>query len=172
MRKPRALIPVNVRFWAKVDRNGPTLAHCLELGPCWVWTAGRSNLGYGEFRATDRRRPAHQIAWELTRGPVPAQTPRLCVLHRCDNRACVNPAHLWLGTHVDNMRDMARKGRSTRGERSARAKLTPCAVVAIRARYAAGATLGELSADFRVSERAIRHVVSGDRWMHLRLEVA
>lgn len=94
------------RFWSKVDRNGP--AH-PELGTrCWVWTASTA-AGYGNFCV---RRPlnvgSHRFSWELSNGPIPEG---LWVLHRCDNRRCVNPAHLFLGTAKDNVRDMIAKGR-------------------------------------------------------------
>ena len=150
-----------LRFLSKVDKGGPILRH--ELGPCWLWTASLSALGYGQFRFGPRR-PAHRVAWELTHGPIP---PKLCVLHRCDNRACVNVAHLWLGTHADNMRDMAKKGRSTRGERSRLAKLAPTEVLSIRAERARGARTNALAHAFGVSERAVRHIVDGDRWRHI-----
>lgn len=89
------------RFWAKVDKSG---------GPdaCWLWTAGRSDWGYGHFRVGSKNLQAHRFAWELTRGPIPAG---LLVLHRCDNPPCCNSAHHFLGTHADNMADAKAKGR-------------------------------------------------------------
>jgi len=87
------------RFWAKVDRTDD----------CWLWTACRTTHGYGQFRPErSRGAQAHRVAWELTNGPIPAG---MLVLHRCDNPPCVNPAHLFLGTQSDNMRDMYAKGR-------------------------------------------------------------
>ena len=76
---------------------------------CVEWPRGRSRSGYGQLRSEDRT-PwlAHRLAWTLTNGPIP---DGLLVCHRCDNPPCVNPEHLFLGTHVDNMRDMVQKGR-------------------------------------------------------------
>lgn len=91
------------RFWSKVKKTET----------CWVWTAGtfKYRNGYGQFRVRRGDPPAyaHRFAWELVNGPIPQG---LHVLHRCDNPPCVNPAHLFLGTQIDNYRDMVSKGRS------------------------------------------------------------
>jgi hypothetical protein len=115
------------RFWSKVDRRGS--------GECWPWTASCDLYGYGRIWAGDGSETvlkAHRVAWELAAGePVPAG---LWVLHSCDNPVCVNPAHLWLGTHDDNMRDMNEKGRQAcqRGEKNSSAKLNPEAIKVLR----------------------------------------
>lgn len=102
-------------FWSNVNKDGPVPEHMPELGPCWVWTAGRFACGYGQFAKGRPSRYAHRISWALANGPVP---DGLWVLHKCDNRPCVRPDHLFLGTHADNMRDMVEKGRSTVGDRN------------------------------------------------------
>jgi hypothetical protein len=89
------------RFWSKVGR--------AESG-CWEWQwSVFKQTGYGQF-ALDSKTPvnAHRMSWELVNGTVPSG---LFVLHKCDNRKCVNPEHLFLGNQQDNMEDMAKKGR-------------------------------------------------------------
>jgi len=124
------------RFWAKVNKNGPVPAHCPELGPCWIWKAHKAGSGYGMIRPGPAGKSsigAHVAGWILHCGPI---TDGLWVLHHCDNRRCVRPTHLWLGTPTDNVRDMIAKGRqfiSPRdGENNGRHRLTRNQVEMIR----------------------------------------
>lgn len=95
--KPGAPLPV--RFWAKVAKSDG----------CWEWTGPRLPRGYGVIRADGRQTYAHRVSWLLHFGPIP---DRAFVLHHCDNPPCVNPAHLWVGSQADNVRDMIAKGRA------------------------------------------------------------
>lgn len=95
---PTADPKVLARFLAKVDR----------AGECWLWTGGTKSHGYANFKLGVKSLRAHRVAWTLFLGPIP---PGLCVLHRCDVRACIRPDHLFLGTHAENMGDMVAKGR-------------------------------------------------------------
>lgn len=100
------------RFWARADQSG---------GPdaCWNWTGGLLSTGYGRVVVSTNGHEsnvrAHRIAYELVKGPI---TGGLLVCHSCDNPRCVNPAHLWLGTHRDNGRDASIKGRLRRKKAS------------------------------------------------------
>ena len=132
------------------------------VSECWEWLGYRVN-GYG--RLTDRFRKAHgahRLAWEFTYGPIPAG---LYVCHRCDNRACVNPLHLWLGTHADNMADMSRKGRhpmgppARRGENHSQAKLTDAQVAEIRVLHQRGVNQSELGRRFGVRPNTVNQIV-------------
>lgn len=97
--------PQDVRFWLHVNTTGA----------CWLWNDGQRPDAYGHFRRDDGRQVgAHRFSYELHHGPIP---DGLHVLHRCDNPPCVNPAHLFAGTRLDNMRDMIEKGRARPGGR-------------------------------------------------------
>lgn len=100
--------------------------------PCWIWTGYKDSDGYGNFRLDDKIIKAHRFAYENWNGPIP---DGLFVCHKCDNPACVNPSHLFLGTQKDNMQDCAKKGRISKGEKHSRAKLTALDIIAIRNEY-------------------------------------
>jgi hypothetical protein len=100
---------VEERFWSKVDKDGPVPPHCPELGPCWVWTAGKDECGYGVIRVGPRGMKAHRLSLALAGNPPPSGKE---ACHKCDNPGCVNPAHLFIGTHLENMRDCHAKGRN------------------------------------------------------------
>jgi hypothetical protein len=149
----RRRTPVDVRFWAKVDKSGA----------CWTWKASFRRDGYGRMFTHSGVVAAHRLAWELTNGPVPDGR---YVLHRCDNRACVRPEHLFLGDHAANMADMSAKSRHAivKGERHPRAKLTAEQVAEIRKLRSSGMLLRELAARFGIGTSYAGEVARGDRW--------
>lgn len=160
------------RFWDKVHVHSGGDA-------CWEWKAGKRR-GYGQFWFNGRKRDAHRVIYAAWVAPVPDD---LYVLHRCDNRACVRPSHLFLGTHTDNMRDAAAKGTFNRperlaafarvhcvrvGEASPFAKLTDDAVREIRKRHAdGGESFSALGRAFGVSRTTIKQAVRRQLWRHV-----
>lgn len=149
------------RFWEKVDRRGPT--------DCWLWTATTSPPGYGGINLggwDGKMAYAHRVSWELHFGPIP---DGLCVCHRCDVPRCVNPSHLFLGTHSDNSRDAVRKGRWSQkgqsGEDASRAKLTWETVREIRHRFSReGIRQSQLAREYGVTDGAISAILHNETW--------
>ena len=134
-------------FWANVDKK--------DIGECWNWLAGCSGNGYGSFRFNGRAIGAHRIAWVIANGLPLEYGYEVC--HSCDNKRCCNPAHLFNGTHKDNMSDMARKGRQ-----SCR-KLSADDIAEIRMKYKRGEYgYGKLAAEYGVWRNAIVSVIKGD----------
>lgn len=125
MARSAAWVPSQKAFWEMVDVK--------DDGRCWEWLGSIYRHGYGQFASGTEWRYAHRTAYLFEVGEIPRG---LCVLHMCDNRSCVNPGHLFLGTHQDNMDDMVSKGRQSHpvasGERNGRAILTRGQVEFIR----------------------------------------
>lgn len=144
------------QFWQRVSTGDP--------GECWEWPLGRTAGGYGKVKIGGRTFTAHRVAYEFATGTAPGE---LQVCHRCDNRLCCNPAHLFLGTALDNNRDKTAKGRQARGETSGRAKLTEAQVVEIRRRRDAGEKIVPLGQEFGVPHTQISAIAHRKSWRHV-----
>lgn len=166
---------VQVREWCKKhymalyfkDRSfakrQPTRDASIRRGPyggCWEWTGAKGDYGHG----LHNRSRVHRLVYEAIYGPIPSG---LEVCHHCDNPPCFRPDHLFLGSHADNMADMARKGRSRGPRRPWKKRLTPDSVRAIRAASAAGASRNALGREYGVSAGCIRLVVTRQTWRHV-----
>jgi len=154
--------PLADRFWPKVSRRSDV--------ECWEWTAAKC-FGYGVIGSgghDGRMLRAHRVAWELLVGRLDDDD---CVLHRCDNRGCVNPKHLFVGDRADNNADCRSKGRaaasaSTRhvGRANGRAILVEGDISEIRAQLAAGVSGAEIARALGVSKETIYAIKSGRNW--------
>lgn len=148
------------RFWKQVDRSrGPDA--------CWLWVGYLRDNGYGVIGINYNEYKVHRVSYFLEHGRI--DSDRL-VLHRCDVRACVNPAHLFLGTPKDNSQDAVRKGRNAKvyGEQNGKSKLTRADVLAIRRMCKKGGVYQKTFArQFGVSEATVSYVVNGGRWQKL-----
>ncbi len=151
------------RFWGRVDKSA--------ANGCWEWLGNIKRNGYGTFMANGRCFNVHRLAWVICNGQVPDGQ---CVMHICDNRKCVNPAHLMVGTAKDNTQDMIRKGRHKsgppmRGDDHPMARLTAKQVLELRKQYDSG-TLGpasRMSLSLGLSEGALWRVVTRKTWKHI-----
>lgn len=132
---------------------------------CWEWQASKTQGGYGHLKFEGRMQLAHRVAYQLYVGEIP---DGVYVCHHCDNRKCVNPAHLFLGTQADNIRDCWDKGRGVfpenAGEKHGQSKLTEGQVKEIRARRNAGDLTTDLAKEFGVARTTISGIVCGIRW--------
>jgi hypothetical protein len=147
------------RFWPKVARSD---------GGCWLWTAAADPLGYGRFGVSRGDiRLAHRYSMELAGHDV----ANAIVCHRCDNPRCVNPAHLYLGTYSDNLRDRyaRRPGNVPRGERHCWAKLSDEIVRTIFRMRAEGRTHRVIAESFGVPECRISVILARKSWAHVAL---
>lgn len=126
---------------------------------CVLWAEACNDRGYGVINIERRQYKAHRLAWEATNGPIPDD---LFVCHKCDVRACINPAHLFLGTQQKNLADMTAKGRRSRG--TPQGKLTPEQVLAIRS---ASGSQYKIAEQFGIHQATVSWIKSGDGWKHL-----
>lgn len=153
------------RFWDKVDKSGPI--HPTLKTRCWQWTANKMKTGYGRIKVKTGNKwsqgLAHRVAYTLMIGSVPDE---IHVLHRCDNPGCVNPDHLFLGTHIENMDDKITKRRHPHGEKHGTARLTESDILEIRRRSSLGEPSTSIAPDFNVSDGHVRHILSGRYWKH------
>lgn len=162
----RSRRPLSERFWESVNRNGPI--HPVMGTACWLWTGHKKPRGYGFLGTSAGHRYAHRLSYEIHHGVIP---DNLCVCHRCDNRLCVNPQHLFIGTHAENMHDMAMKGRANkdvlRGERHPNTRLTEQQVRDIRWRFFVGEPPTHLAVEYKVTKSQIYKIVKGRAWCHV-----
>lgn len=145
----------NERFWSRVSKTDG----------CWLWTARtQAKRGYGLMWWNGKTTGAHRVSYEIHHGEIHSGS---VVMHTCDTPACVNPAHLVVGTHADNQYDKVRKQRQARGSSQGHAKLVESQVLEIRARLAAGERQNHLAREFGVNPCTINDIAKRRWWRHL-----
>lgn len=149
--------PVEDRYWWYTVKGE-------KVGDCWSWTGSTDDAGYGRLRIGTKLVGAHRLSWEIHNGPI---TGGLWVLHHCDNPPCTNPRHLYLGTRLDNVRDMHARNRAFAfgPNENPQSKLTESDVRAIRASYTGvRGQKAEFARTYGVSKPTIAAVLERRTW--------
>lgn len=128
---------------------------------CWQWTASVYWDGYGQIGLNGKKLKAHRVSYEQYKGTIPSG---MQVLHKCDNRRCVNPDHLFLGTLDDNMKDMVAKKRSPHGTRNGMSKLNESLVLLIRS---ACGTQQKIAGLFGISQSQVSTIKAKKQWVYV-----
>lgn len=145
---------VTERFWARITKTDN----------CWTWNGATDTSGYGLLEVENKTRAVHRLSWELHYGSIPNG---LGVFHKCDNRICIRPSHLFIGTARDNVADRDRKGRQAIGKRNARTKLMPTQIRQIRELFVKGVSYSALGRKFSVDAKTIWCVINGKSWKYV-----
>ena len=155
--RDRPLETAQERFFSSVSKDGPN--------GCHQWTGAVTLRGYGHIGIRYKMYSTHRLAWLIAYGEIP---DGLHVLHKCDNPPCVNPDHLFLGSHADNAADREMKGRGAalKGEQNGSAKLTEHQVRELRFNYPA-MTQTKLAAMFGISQATVWNIVTRKSWRHV-----
>lgn len=157
---PRAKVPIETRFWNKIDKKGPD--------ECWTFNGAKLPNGYGLIWRENKLIYTHRLSLELALGrPI---SDGLFALHNCDNPSCCNPTHLREGTHLENMNDRTERGRTfcSKGEINPASKLTADQVLQIRKLYAeTDKTQQQIADEFGVSAKTISKIVNRQLWKHI-----
>jgi hypothetical protein len=152
------------RFWFDVDKG--------EKDECWKWTGALESTGYGQFKRDGKRYQSNRYSWMIHNGEIGDNL----VLHTCDNRACVNPNHLYLGDYSDNMNDMWERDRHSipespeppgfKGEDHPGSKLSEREVREILNR-GHDESYSDVASDYDVQKSLIQQIMNGDIWTHV-----
>lgn len=145
------------------------LHYAEKTAGCWGWKAATNKAGYGIVNFKGKMTLAHRLSWESHFGFIHDD---LFVCHKCDNPPCVNPDHLFLGTHRDNMKDRDHKGRGydRNGVKNGRAKLNPSDIKGIKLRYFAGDLRSSIADYYGITETHLYRIVKGTMWKSLESE--
>jgi hypothetical protein len=147
-------------------RREKFLARCIKdpATGCWNWSGMQNPKGYGQVKRDGKFYFTHRYSWMLHRGEIPE---KMVICHKCDNRLCCNPKHLFMGTQKDNQQDMKAKGRHVYGERSPHSKLKTADVQLIYEMYESGIGTILIAKKFKVTKNLAWLIVNGKAWEHL-----
>ena len=156
------------RFWSKVNKDGPIHPHLKS--PCWVWQRNFNNNGYGVFSVNCKNSLAHRFSYNLHNTPLTSSKVLVC--HKCDNKWCVNPEHLFAGNHTDNQMDAMSKGRwwfpeRAKGENNPAAKLCVSQVLEIRELLNRKVPQKHIASKFGISVHLVRKISYRSVWKHI-----
>ena len=159
-------MPLDARLYGNIKKN--------ELSGCWEWQGSTNRFGYGRIiigsrkDGTRRTVSTHRLSYMLNNGAIP---DGMEVCHKCDNRRCINPGHLFIGTRQDNVDDREAKGRNkpSAGEKNGRAKLTKADVLEIIEKREQGLSLQRIANEYGVCKATVRDVINGKHWRCARL---
>jgi hypothetical protein len=148
-----------VRFYSKINNS-------IDDKKCWIWNAYKDDDGYGKFSILGKTRKAHQFSYEYYHGPIPFG---MCVCHTCDNRSCVNPNHLFLGTQQDNTKDRNSKNRQIKGSNHPHANLTEQLIWEMLNLIYSGElnSVKEISNKYNISNTNVYRILSKKAWNHI-----
>lgn len=162
---------------ARLHRNGSleliTILERLKLNTvinkitgCWEWNGFVNKGGYGRITIKQKKYLSHRVSYEQYVGEI---SKGLLVCHKCDNRICINPVHLFLGTHKDNGKDKANKSRSSsfKGSKNHFSKLNENDVLKIRELYKKGLSTKEIKNHYNVGSVCINSIIRRDTWKHI-----
>lgn len=145
----------------RLEKNG-----VAKENGCIEWSKHKDTDGYGIISVGNAPNRVHRVSYEIYIGPIP---PGMLVCHKCDNPSCFNPKHLFLGSSKDNLQDMVKKGRKPKGEKVHNSKLTEEQVREIKIRVSKGEKVGQIAKDYPVHGRAIRLIMAGINWKHVKI---
>ena len=146
--------PIEPRFFNKVDKTGD----------CWLWIGSTYICGYGRMSWNGKTQSSHRISWKLKFGEIPNN---LFVLHKCDEKLCVNPDHLFLGTQRDNILDLVKKGRNAKHHSRKWKQLRKRSIIRIRKLYEEFKNYSKIANIYKVSRVTIMNVVKRKTWKHI-----
>ncbi len=146
-----------IGIYKRTDKEIRFDSYVKKIGKCWIWTGSCTRDGYGQFSVKFKKIAAHRMSYQIYNGDIPE---KMCILHSCDNKKCVNPNHLRIGTKKDNRNDADIRGRSPKGETHGMSKIKDADIFKIKEMYASGCfTQTQISKKFKISQGRVSQLI-------------